>query len=153
MQMPGMSELLDGMEMPPRVKAGSSTAESIFDAVREGRVDALPADRWHAEANAKDEDGLSVLHLAVDGEKVEVVRTLLAANADPNAVDTTDSTPLHFAALLGNAPLVSMLLEAGADSQLKDEDGNTPHALAVAEGHDADLLESLAPRADAPPSS
>ncbi len=122
--------------LPEAPTTGSS---SVFDAIRYGQV-LTPYLPTHA--NAIDEDGLSVLHIAVDSENERAVESLLAAKAQPDAIDTQRATALHYAALLGSSSLVKLLLGAGADPAAADEDGKTPGTLAQLEGH-TDVAKTL----------
>jgi acyl-CoA-binding protein len=79
-----------------------------------------------ALANCTRPAGDSALHLAVDGEHVDVVRLLLERGADPNARDADEMTPLHVAGLVESAILSKMLREHGADATLEDAGGDTP---------------------------
>src|SRR5262245_33699129 len=80
--------------------------------------------------------GDTALHLAAAGYRVEIVRLLLAAGADPNAArNRRKSTPLHYAAdgcITGPAwdakrqvETVRCLLDKGADIHLEDMNGAT----------------------------
>src|SRR5262249_3033064 len=80
--------------------------------------------------------GDTALHLAAAGYRVEIVRGLLAAGADPNAArNHRRSTPLHYAAdgyINGPAwdakrqvSTLRCLLDAGADLQAQDKNGAT----------------------------
>src|SRR5258705_3966689 len=78
--------------------------------------------------------GDTALHLAAAGYRVEIVRQLLAAGADPNAtVNHRRSSPLHYAAdgyIIGAAwdpkrqvRTIETLLNAGADINAQDKNG------------------------------
>jgi hypothetical protein len=86
--------------------------------------------------------GDSPLHLAAAGYRVEIVRLLLAAGADPNVAGKhRHSTPLHYAADgYINSPMwdaqrqvktIRCLLEAGAEINAQDKNGATPLHRAV----------------------
>jgi hypothetical protein len=86
--------------------------------------------------------GDSPLHLAAAGYRVEIVRLLLAAGADPNVAGKhRNSTPLHYAADgYINSPMwdaqrqvktIRCLLEAGAEINAQDKNGATPLHRAV----------------------
>ena len=86
--------------------------------------------------------GDTALHLAAAGYRVEIVRLLLAAGADPNAAkNMRKSSPLHYAAdgfITGPAwdakrqiETIRCLLENGADIHLQDMNGATPLHRAV----------------------
>jgi hypothetical protein len=86
--------------------------------------------------------GDTALHLAAAGYRVEIVRILLAAGADPNtAKNHRGSSPLHYAAdgfINGPAwdakrqvETIQHLVGNGADIHLQDKNGATPLPRAV----------------------
>lgn len=85
-----------------------------------------------ATTYAKNEDGLTPLHLAAGHYwDPEIVDTLLLAGAFVDARAENDATPLHFAAAFnGNPEVTRLLLDAGADANAQDTGGLTPLHLA-----------------------
>jgi ankyrin repeat protein len=86
--------------------------------------------------------GDTALHLAAAGYRVELVRLLLAAGADPNSrTNHRQSGPLHYAAdgyITGpvwnakrQVKTIQCLLDAGADINAQDKNGATPLHRAV----------------------
>jgi hypothetical protein len=86
--------------------------------------------------------GDTALHLAAAGYRVEIVRLLLAAGADPNAATNhRRSTPLHYAAdgyITGpvwdakrQVGTIQCLLDTGAEINSQDKNGATPLHRAV----------------------
>lgn len=86
--------------------------------------------------------GDTALHLAAAGYRVEIVRLLLKAGANPNAATNhRRSSPLHYAAdgfITGPAwdadrqvATIRCLLDAGADLHAQDKNGATPLHRAV----------------------
>ncbi|HEY3853958.1 MAG TPA: ankyrin repeat domain-containing protein [Verrucomicrobiae bacterium] len=86
--------------------------------------------------------GDTALHLAAGGYRIEIVRVLLAAGADPNSTaNHRQSGPLHYAAdgRLGHpswepkkqVETIQCLLDAGADINAGDKNGDTPMHRAV----------------------
>lgn len=79
------------------------------------------------DVNAKTDDKeLSPLYIAVDKGSIDMVKTLLAANADVNAVEMHGRTPLHNACWNGRIDVIIELLKNGANVHAKDNDGCTP---------------------------
>lgn len=108
----------------------------------------------------RDDRGGTLLHAAVAGEQLVVVRFLLSRLGE--AGDTAPRTPrwwgflrkrsttrlslvnaqasngwtaLHYACSKGNAELTLLLLERGANSEIGNDTGQTPLHLAAMEGH------------------
>jgi len=86
--------------------------------------------------------GDTALHLAAAGYRVEIVKLLLAAGANPNAAkNMRKSSPLHYAAdgfITGpvwnakrQVATIRCLLQNGADIHLQDMNGATPLHRAV----------------------
>jgi len=86
--------------------------------------------------------GDTALHLAAAGYRVQIVRLLLTAGADPNAATNhRHSTPLHYAAdgyIIApswnpkkQVQTLTHLLAAGADINAQDKNGATPLHRAV----------------------
>jgi hypothetical protein len=113
------------------------------------RADAMIATRLIDEAKLYESKifhwiyvGDTALHLAAAGYRVEIVRRLLAAGADPNAVrNHRQSGPLHYAAdgyINGPAwdakrqvKTIGVLLDAGAAINAQDKNGAAPLHRAV----------------------
>lgn len=93
--------------------------------------------------------GDTPLHLAAAGYRVEIVRLLLAAGADPNSrLNHRESGPLHYAAdtclrscawsPTRQVETIRCLLEAGAKINAQDKNGATPlHRAVRTRGADA----------------
>lgn len=76
-----------------------------------------------------DENGVTVLHRALhvySGQRLEMVRRLIAAGADVNAITRDGATPLHWAGRFQFDDAVPLLLKAGARIDVRDENGATP---------------------------
>ncbi|XFG05711.1 hypothetical protein AB1E19_009335 [Capra hircus] len=68
--------------------------------------------------NEKNDDGVTLLHMACASGYKEVVSLLLEHGGDLNAADDQDWTPLHLAAKYGQANLVKLLLMHQANPHL-----------------------------------
>jgi ankyrin repeat protein len=136
--------------------ADVSQEEQFFDAVRGGNVAAVKQ-LLKSDLNlvhAIDNDGFTALFIAIQNEKIEVIRLLLKYGADPNEVVATGQwkgqTPLMVASYKGYPKIVELLLEKGAkvdtamseDSTLKFSIGKTALMFAVQNGH-PDVAEQL----------
>ena len=92
-----------------------------------------------SDVNAKNQNGYTPLHKAVDDGHKEIVELLIAKGADVNAMEGGGGTPLHHAVLfVGDKKLAELLIAKGADVNAMDKDGNTP--LNYADGEIAALL-------------
>lgn len=101
----------------PLIAACSSGCVEVLD-----RLIAYGADfrATHGEENN------TVLHLASQLERVDVVERLIDVGANVNAASLSGWTPLFWAAFRSCLPLVEVFLRAGADAFLSDHDGQTP---------------------------
>ena len=75
--------------------------------------------------------GATLLHVACESEKMDIVQTLILFSADINAADADSITPLHIACDKQNEELIQYLLENGADPMARDKYGDTPLHLLV----------------------
>jgi ankyrin repeat protein len=110
---------------------------TLFEAAALGDLAALAAllKADPAEVHAYSFDGWTALHLAAEHGRIDAVRMLLAAAADPNAGSRSDpgNTPLSLAcSMRGNAPIALLFLEAGAEVNVHMQyGGQTPLHRAV----------------------
>lgn len=68
---------------------------------------------------------------AFNDSRVEVVRHLLAAKADPNRPDADGETAVHRAAIGGSVEIMKLLIRAKANINTQRTDGYTPLQLAI----------------------
>lgn len=80
-----------------------------------------------------DEDGDTILHLAVVGLSLEKAKDLIGL-CDLNAINNMMQTPLHVATLAERPEMVRLLLSSGAKLDVHDRRGNTPLHLACQKG-------------------
>ena len=80
-----------------------------------------------ANANTKDEHGISVFHQAVVSGKYDVANELLASGADIDAFNGNQypETTLHYCVMINKPECVRYLIEHGANIYLKDSFGYT----------------------------
>lgn len=74
--------------------------------------------------DAKDENGLTALHYAVESGKLEIVKLLLENKANPNIGDNDMVTPYNIGkSYSGLEDIVELLLKYGADPKILDKHG------------------------------
>ncbi|KAL1919924.1 uncharacterized protein VTP21DRAFT_1856 [Calcarisporiella thermophila] len=101
-----------------------------------------------------DEEGHSPLHIAVQKDSAEIVKTLLMATnkLGPNELEKRERimgwTPLFLGAIEGHMEMVELLLKAGANPNTVDKIGLTPRDHAIYHGHI--LLAKLLPLTSMP---
>jgi cytohesin len=84
-----------------------------------------------ADAEARDVNGYTTLHIAARNGTTDVLEVLLEAGADPDARDRRGRTPLHWAAELNRPHHLKALLACGAGVNAEDDAGLTPLDLAA----------------------
>lgn len=95
-----------------------------------------------ARVIAREEGGVTPLHIAVAWSGVDVARVLIEAGADIDASDQIGRTPLHIAAGTGKVEIVRELLEAGVDVNAQTE-VETTWTLENGTGNDNDNTTAL----------
>ncbi len=84
----------------------------------------------------------SLLHNAVNGDQLELLKFLLNKNLDVNALDEySQQTPLHEAASKGNYEIAKLLLENNANVNAISDSQETPLFSAVEEEYDDERLQ------------
>jgi hypothetical protein len=125
---------------PGRPVVGSAAAAvKLREAAETGDAAAASAAiESGAPLNGTGPAGWTTLHRAAGRGRVEVVRTMLAAGADPNAAARNgDESALHLAAAAGFPDVVRLLLVAGANPRAKNRLGWTALEEAVLHNHAA----------------
>ena len=88
-----------------------------------------------ADANAKDINGCTPLHLAAFEGHRDAVILLLNNGADVNICDKYNQTALHFAVDRRHCGVIEELLKGEADGNAKDSNERTPLHFAALNGH------------------
>jgi ankyrin repeat protein len=135
-----------GADLNARVNVSDSVAAVRGDtplhlAAREGKVPAVAFLLIRgADVRARNERGVTPLHMACDQPQVALL--LIEAGAEVDAADETGRTPLHWAANDPAGVATQVLVNHGGKSWSRDRDGRTPLHLAAAAGHD-DAIDVL----------
>ena len=83
------------------------------------------------DINAKGEQGVTLLMIAVASKNNEAVKALINAGADVNAKNEGENTILMWAIERGNPEIVRMLVNAGADITPMNQFHNTARSYAL----------------------
>ncbi|KAG9492232.1 hypothetical protein GDO78_000641 [Eleutherodactylus coqui] len=83
--------------------------------------------------NEKNDEGVTLLHIASACGFKEVISQLLEHNADPNVIDNLYWTPLHLAAKYGQTNIVKILLVHQANPNILNCNGEKPSDIAATE--------------------
>ncbi|XP_047654925.1 nuclear factor NF-kappa-B p105 subunit isoform X4 [Phacochoerus africanus] len=131
----------DNLFLEKAMQLAKQHANALFDYAVTGDVKMLLAVQRHLTA-VQDENGDSVLHLAIIHLHAQLVRDLLEVTSGLisdeiiNMRNDLYQTPLHLAVITKQEAVVEDLLRAGADLSLLDRLGNSVLHLAAKEGHD-----------------
>jgi ankyrin repeat protein len=134
-----------GKEELARLVRERTSAPDLFEVAALGEVELLQEKLARAPESAKAvaPDGFGALGLASFFGRIEAVKVLLNAGADPNTPAANDFkvSPIHSAAANRSAdtslPLCRLLLEGGADPNVAQAGGWTPLHQASAHGRTA----------------
>eukprot|EP00118_Oscarella_pearsei_P007668 m.38193 g.38193 ORF g.38193 m.38193 type:complete len:681 (+) comp32531_c0_seq2:17-2059(+) len=132
-------------------KTSSSTAKRgvsfepltiLLSAAMEGDLNAVKEyTKQLGDPSKENNEGITALHNATYGSKVEVVQYLVDIGADINASDSEAWSPLHLAASIFNAELAMYLIQNGASVYAQTTDGDTPLEVAIDELNEDDFSE------------
>ena len=108
-------------------------------------------DSGRIEVDAADDDGVTLLHAAIDRCREDVARLLVNAGADVNRQDRWGNTPLWRAIYHApaTASIIELLLERGADPTAENHHDVSPIELAHRTAGDDEELARLLPALDA----
>ena len=88
-----------------------------------------------ADVNAKQKDGTTPLHIAIQCNHRTVAKLLLESGANIDSKTENDITPLHVSSQRGAKHSFEMLLDEGAFLNAKQKDGTTALHIAAEMGH------------------
>ncbi|XP_034376254.2 unconventional myosin-XVI isoform X1 [Arvicanthis niloticus] len=94
------------------------------------------------DVNEKNDDGVTLLHMACASGYKEVVVLILEHGGDLNGMDDGYWTPLHLAAKYGQTTLVKLLLAHQANPHLVNCNGEKPSDIAASEAIEEMLLKA-----------
>ena len=108
-------------------RSALASNDELFAAIAKGKE--LAAEglllRGRAEVDARDADGETPLHRAVEKGMKELAAQLVKAGASLHARSRHGETALHVAALQSDPWFVDLLLGAGADPAARNDDGES----------------------------
>ena len=123
-------------------------AEPLFSAIAQHQEAAALRLVPQSDVSARDANGDTPLHRAVETGMLRLTRALLTAGADPQARTRNGETALHLATLHPEADFADLLLAAKADPRLQNADGESPLHWAALSGHIVVAQRLLARGAD-----
>ncbi|XP_072369287.1 receptor-interacting serine/threonine-protein kinase 4 [Scyliorhinus torazame] len=110
--------------------------KKLYEAIMSGDVGKLMKLLQPQDVDLILDDGMSLLHYAVELGNEEAVRLLLLYNANPNIPNKRASTALHLAAEKNLKVIAELLLGKKANINAKDEDQWTPLHFAAQSGEE-----------------
>jgi len=125
-----------GLVTSLRAKAVFGQGGTIHGAARAGDLATVRAliEKDAKLALARDEAGLTPLHLAAGSGRADVAAYLVARGADVNAADNNAWTPLHAASAADQDEAVRLLIENKTALESRTSEGETPLAVAAGRG-------------------
>lgn len=116
------------------LKAGMN----IHECIRAGDLAAVQKHLSNGiSPDSKDEKGISALHYAVGVNRLDILKVLMDARADPKVVDGQGNTVLHYAAGYGHVQTTEYFLQCGLPVNATNQAGETPLDLALRNNHAA----------------
>jgi ankyrin repeat protein len=98
----------------------------LIDAIKNGDAKTAAALlKQRVDVNATEPDGTTALHWAVEHDKVDLAKMLIAAGANVMVTNDYGISPLTLACTNASAPMVDVLLKAGADANTIFSEGET----------------------------
>ena len=105
----------------------TSPEQRLFEAIDEGKELVAEGVMRNSKLNldARNANGETALHRAVEKGMKDLARALVAAGSSLRARSVNGETALHLAALHSDPALTAMLLDAGADARARNDEGET----------------------------
>ena len=116
----------------------SPTGTNIFEAARRGNTEVLRPylTKSDGDADAKDNNGITLLCWAALTGQVEAAELLISEGANVNGKNRDGSSALHSAAFLGRVRVVELLIRKNAEINAKNNMGETPLGSVAVEWND-----------------
>ena len=83
-------------------------------------------EKYKINPDLTDNEGNSLLSLAVQSNSFQIVNYLINCGASVNTKNNSNNTPLHFALSFHNYEIADMLIRCGADEKVINKNGVTP---------------------------
>ena len=114
--------------------------EILFNCINHNNIhDAIALlDDNEVDVNAKNINGMTPLHFAVQVQNKTMIETLLQYGADPNIQENEDigfNTPLHRAAENNMLDVMDLFLQCGGDPSIQNKNGFTCLHIAARNGY------------------
>src|SRR6266404_1334827 len=124
------------------VKGGSYDRPLFAALIKEDIDTTLSLLQRGVNVNFLDKRGISPLHRASQGGRIDIVQLLLEHNADVNIVNEKGDNPLLWASVVGDIGVIRLLLQWQADVNLQNKSGHSPLHGAAQSGH-TDVIQFL----------
>lgn len=107
----------------------------IFEIILSGDLKAYQSAITNVDIDQTDENGMSLLHIAIASRQPEIALDLIKRSIDVNLQDKNRQTGLHYIGFYLFLDVARSMLEHGADVDLQDKYGNNPLWYAVVHPH------------------
>jgi len=130
----------------PEAKPAPPVEESLADLIASGKTDEVKKRFTDKNTvNQKNAAGQSLLHISAVKNDAEMVRFLIAMQADTGVRNPAGETPMGAAVAAGSFDAVRVLAEAGSSIFAQNTAGNTVYAIARTKGEPA-LAAVISPK-------